>query len=172
MNANLFEPKYALYDSLEEMLAPETLSELLSKPITRVDFQSITDHGGVAGGKLSYVITNFGRLVLKQMSIKHDWIMFSSDDQHCRSVTLWQYGMLDQLHPNLEHKTLACGYENNTWVILMVDLSKHVFKGSEKITPEITPIFLDALAKTHATFWNDSRLHDPRLGLCNETQSC
>ncbi len=31
------EPKYALFDSVDQMLTPETLSELLTKPVTRVN---------------------------------------------------------------------------------------------------------------------------------------
>ena len=86
------EAKYTLFDSIEEMLAPDTLSDLLSKPVSRVDCQPITEHGGVAGSKLSYVDTDAGRLILKQMSLKHDWLMYATDDRQCRSVQLWQYG--------------------------------------------------------------------------------
>jgi len=77
------EPKYTLFDSVEEMLAPETLSELLSRPVTRVESQPITEHGGVAGGQTSYVNTDAGRLVLKRMSLKFDYLMYASDDQQC-----------------------------------------------------------------------------------------
>lgn len=98
-----FKPQYMLFDSVEQMLAPKTLSGLLSRPITRVDCQPMNDHSGLAGGRLEYVDTDNGRFVLKRMSITSDWIMFSSNDQLCRSVTIWQYGLLDQLLPHLEH---------------------------------------------------------------------
>ena len=32
------------------------------------------------------------------------------------------------------------------------------------------PVFLDRLARLHAAFWNDPRLPDPRLGLCDPAQ--
>ena len=47
------EPRYTLFDSVEEMLAPETLSELLSKPVTRVSWRPMNGHSGLAGGQLS-----------------------------------------------------------------------------------------------------------------------
>lgn len=164
------ESKYTLFDSVEEMLAPETLSHLLSKPVTHVDCHPFEDHGGVAGSRLSYVNTNIGRFVLKLMSSEFDWIMLSSGDQQCRAVRLWQYGLLDQLRPYMEHKILACAHHHGAWAILMDDIGENVFKGNKQMTPELISTFLDALARLHATFWNTPYLRDPRLGLCNEAQ--
>jgi Phosphotransferase enzyme family len=161
------EPKYILFDSLEQMLALETLSKLLSRPITRVDCHPMSEHRGVAGSQLSYVDTNVGRLVLKQMSIASDWIMFASDDVQCRAVKLWQYGMLDQLHPHLEHQIIACSHDNDGWAILMKDLTDHVYSGDKPLPPQLVPVFLDRMARLHATFWNDPLLNDSRLGLCD-----
>ena len=164
------EPKYTLFDSVQEMLAPETLSELLSHPVTRVDCQPMNGHSGLAGGRLSYVDTNAVSLVLKQMSIASDWIMFASADEQCRAVTLWQYGLLDQLRPHLEHKILACSRDGNGWAILMHDLTEYVHKWDMPMAPELAPAFLDALARLHATFWNAPILNDPHIGLCDPAQ--
>jgi len=170
MNTNHFEPKYTLFDSLEEMLAPVTLSELLAQTITRIDCQPLNGHSGLAGGQLSYVDTDAGRLVLKRMSIASDWIMFSSNDHRCRSVTLWQYGLLDELRPHLEHKIIVCARDGDDWAILMEDLTGRAFNTWENpISPKLVPVFLDRLARLHATFWNDPRLADASLGLCNST---
>jgi hypothetical protein len=168
--SKLLEPKYALFDNIEEMLAPGTLSDLLSRSVTRVACQPMNGHSGLAGGRLSYVNTNLGRFVLKQMSIDFDWIMFASADEQCRSVRLWEYGLLDQLHPHLEHKTIACARDNNGWAILMHDLTGHVYSWEKPMDPDHVPVFLDRLARLHATFWNDPRLLDPRLGLCDPAQ--
>ncbi len=167
---SILEPKHTLFDSVDIMLAPESLSGLLSHPITHVDCQPMTEHNGLAGGRLCYVNTNVGRLVLKLMSSEYDWIMLSSDDQQCRSVTLWQYGLLDQLRPHVEHKILACAHDNGTWAILMDDLTEHVFEESKQMPPDLLRTFLDSLARLHATFWNDPRLRDPNIGLCDEAQ--
>ena len=52
------EPKYSVFDSVEQMLAPNALSESLSKPVTYVDVYPMNGHSGLAGGQLSYVDTN------------------------------------------------------------------------------------------------------------------
>jgi hypothetical protein len=161
------EPQYTLFDSMEQMLAPETLSELLSKSVTRVDCQPMNGHSGLAGSRLSYVNTNLGRFVLKQMSIDSDWIMFASRDTECRAVRLWQYGLLDQLRPHLEHKIIACSHDGDDWVILMRDLTGRFYAWDKPIPPELVPVFLDRMARLHVTFWNDPLLNDSRLGLCD-----
>ena len=164
------ETKYTLFDSVEEMLAPDTLSELLSRSVTRVSRQPMNGHSGLAGGRLSYVNTNLGRFVLKQMSIDSDWIMFASADEQCRAVRLWQYGLLDQLRPHLEHKIIACAHDKAGWAILMRDLTGHVYGWDKPMDPALVPVFLDRLARLHAAFWNDPCLHDPHLGLCDSAQ--
>ena len=161
------EPQYTLFASVEEMLAPATLSELLARSVTRVACQSMDGHSGLAGGRLSYVNTNLGRFVLKQMSIDFDWIMFASEDKQCRAVRLWQYGLLDQLRPQVEHKIIASAHDGNGWAILMHDLTGYTYSWDKPMTPALVPVFLDRLARLHAAFWNDPRLPDPRLGLCD-----
>ena len=168
--SKLCEPQHAVFDSIEEMLTPATLSELLSRSVTRVACQPMNGHSGLAGGRLSYVNTNLGRFVLKQMSIDSDWIMFASADEQCRAVRLWQYGLLDQLRPHLEHKIIACAHDNAGWAILMIDLTGHVYGWDKPLDPALVPVFLDRLARLHAAFWNDPRLSDPRLGLSDVAQ--
>jgi hypothetical protein len=159
--------KHFVFDSLEEMLTHETLSELLSKPVTHVDIQPLNGHSGLAGGRLSYVNTNIGRLVLKQMSIHSDWVMFTSNDHLCRSVTLWQYGLLDQLNTHMEHKIIACSRDGEGWAILNHDLTEHCFAWNKPMAPGLVPAFLKVLAGIHSTFWNDPCLNVERLGLCD-----
>jgi hypothetical protein len=159
------ESKHTLFDSIDQMLAAETLSELLSKPMAQVNCSAPSVWGN-AGSEFTFVDTNAERLVLKKMSIKSDWEMFATNDHLCRSVTLWQYGLLDQVRPHLEHKILACAHENDIWAILMQDLSGHfLLDSSEERKQELLPTFLDALAKLHAEFWDDPHLYDSRLGL-------
>jgi hypothetical protein len=164
------EPKYALFDSVEQMLSPGTLSKLLSQPVTRIDSRPMNGHSGLAGGQLSYVDTDAGRYVLKRMSIDSDWIMFASADEQCRAVRLWQYGLLDQLRPHLEHKIIACSRDDNGWAILMGDLTGQIYAWDKPLAPALVPVFLDRLARLHAVFWNAQCLGDSRLGLCDPAQ--
>jgi len=167
-SSSQIETKYTLFNSLEEMLVPATLSELLSQPVTHVNLQPAEDLGGLAGGRLSHINTDIGRFVLKQMSHASDWLMYASNDLQCRSVTLWQYGLLDELQPHLAHKIIACARDGAGWAILMDDLTEGLFGGWDNQTSlKRLKVFLDRMAKSHATFWNDPRLHDSRLGLCD-----
>lgn len=43
-----FEAKYELFDSIEDMLAPEALSIFLKKHILRVEILPVKDHCGLA----------------------------------------------------------------------------------------------------------------------------
>ena len=164
------EAQHTLHGSLEEMLVPETLSELLSEPVSSVEIHPMMNHGGLAGGRFYYVDTDAGRLVLKRMSMAHDWQMYASDDQRCRAVRLWQYGLLDELRPDIEHEIIACGRDGDGWGILMHDLSDGLFGGEDRaMTPRLVLEFLDRLARLHAQFWDDPRLKDPKVGLINTT---
>ena len=171
MNTNkVFEVKYMLYKSVDEMLAPRTLSRLAGTRITRAAEKVNGNHNGLAGGKLSTVQTDNGRFVLKRMSLTDDFIMAASSDTRCRSVTLWQYNLLDELLPEIEHEIVACANDGEGWALLMNDLSGHVFTNEVKPTPAQTLELLDAMARVHATFWNDDRLTAPELGICDTRQ--
>lgn len=161
------EPKHNLYGSIGEMLAPESLAELTSMPVKFVNRQSFGEHAGLAGSQFSKVLTNNGEYVLKEMSMDNDWIMYSTDDVHGRCVALWQYGLLDELLPQIEHAIVACTRNGDGWAVLMEDLSGKFFTWDDPMPPEQVPVFLDALARFHAAFWNDERLFDAQLGLCD-----
>jgi hypothetical protein len=159
--------KHSVFDTVDQMLAPEALSELLCQPVTRVDCcQPMNGHSGLAGGQLTYADTNAGRLVLKRTSIKSDWIMLSTQDHQCRAVRLWEYGLLDQLRPYLDHGIIACAWDGEGgWASLMRDLSGKFFSFQRPLPQKLVPAFLDPLAGIHAVFWNDPRLLDPLIGL-------
>ena len=164
------EAKYTLFDSLNQMLAPETLSELISRVVTHVDIQPM-EHSGVSGSRLSRVDTNVGQLILKHVSITFDWAMFTSHDHHCRSVTLWRYGLLDRLKPHVDHKIITAAHEGNTWIIMMEHLGDSLFTEEKNpFSSEFILPLLDALASVHAKFWNNSDLTDAQLGLCSPTE--
>jgi ubiquinone/menaquinone biosynthesis C-methylase UbiE len=160
-----YEAKYTLFDSVQEMLLPDTLSALLSQPVSSVEQRPMSNHNGLAGGRLSYVYTDNGRYVLKNMSVNFDWLMHGSEDHRGRSVTLWQYGLLDRLCPHLEHRIIACARNNEGWAILMHDLGEGVLWWDQPAVIDMLPLFLDALARLHATFWNDPILLEERIGL-------
>jgi len=158
-----------LHDSVEAMLSPENLSELLGKPVTHVDRGDAAVWGN-AGSQFTPVDTDTGPLILKTMSMDSDWEMFATDDSACRSVMTWQYGLLDRARPHLDAAVLACAREGDVWAILMPDLSGRFLRDTPQNSPspqmrEMLPRFLDGMAGMHAEFWEDPALDDPRLGL-------
>lgn len=167
---DMLEPKYSLYESAEQMLRPEALSALLDEPVRHVSCQSLDDHGGVAGSRLSYVDTDAGRLVLKRMSLAHDWNMYASEDRKNRSVRVWQYGLLDRMSPYLQHRIIACAENGVESAVLMHDLTEYALDDDTETPRDVMLVFLDTLARHHAAFWNDPVLQDRRLGLCGTEQ--
>ena len=159
------EAQYTLFESLEEMLSPRALSQLLQKPVSDVNVIPLGDNGGLSCSRFSAVETDAGRYFLKRMSSKDDFLMLASDDVHCRAVTLWQYGLLDEIRPFLGHKIVGCARDGDGWAILMADLRDALFTEDRPFTKDHSFAFLDALARMHATFWDDARLADPALGL-------
>jgi hypothetical protein len=163
------EVENTLHDSVEAMLSPENLSELLGRPVTDVDRGDAAVWGN-AGSQFTPVDTDAGRLILKTMSMDSDWEMFATDDTACRSVMTWQYGLLDRARPHLDAAVLACAREGDLWAILMPDLSGRFLRDTPQNSPspqmrEMLPRFLDGMAGMHAEFWEDPTLDDPRLGL-------
>jgi len=161
---------YILYASVEEMLAPETLSRLLQTPVKDVQFRSFAGEIGFSSSRLLTVETGPGaddRFVLKRMKMANDWTMRASADDLCRSVTLWQHGLLDQLRPAVEHATIACCHDEDGWAILMRDVSVGLFRHDHAFGPQTIYCLLDGLAAMHARFWQAPELRDPALGLCD-----
>lgn len=164
------EGENTVHDGVEAMLSPENLSQLLGEPVTHVDRGDAAVWGN-AGSQFTRVDTDAGRLILKTMSMDSDWEMFATDDRVCRSVTIWQYGLLDRARPHLDAAVLGCAREGDLWAILMPDLSGRFLGDTDtEDLPvpglrEMLPRFLDGLAGMHAEFWQDPALEDPRLGL-------
>lgn len=166
--------KHKLYGSITEMPAPQTLSELLGRPVKYV--RCLPMAGGYSGGRLMRVELDqkpSARLVLKHMSPDWDWGMRASDDRVCRSVTLWQYGLLDRLLPFMDHAIIACAYDESdsrgSWAILMRDMTETLVPWDRPMSVTEVQYLLEALAAMHALFWQAPELTKPELGLCDAT---
>jgi hypothetical protein len=104
--------------------------------------------------------------VLKRTSPQEDWVMVASEDHRCRPVTLWQYGLLDKLQPDIDHTIVACARDGNGWAILMRDMTSTLVAPT-LLNETIILALLDGLASIHARFWQTSALAEPALGLCD-----
>lgn len=163
------EAKYTLFDSIEKLLAPDTLSNLLNKRILHVDYQPFTSSDSFSGSRFYNVKADDVRLVMKRMNLSQDWISIAAEERLCRSVRVWQYGLLDRIQPHMDHAIVAACSDGDEYFLLMHDVSEGLFNNKE-ITPETICRLLDALAAMHAMFWEDESLKTPELGLCTPEQ--
>jgi hypothetical protein len=161
--------KYTLFDSVEELLAPETLSDLLNTCVSQVNYQPFVSSDSFSGSRLYNVTADDVLLVMKRINLSQDWISIAAEDRLCRSVRVWQYGLLDRIQPHMDHAIVAACSDGDEYLLLMHDVSEGLFDNKE-ITPQTIYALLDALAAMHAMFWEDEALKDPELGLCTPDQ--
>lgn len=164
---------YDLYTNVDDMLRPETLSLLANAPIQHVERHLLASETSQSGSMFQSVVTNHGNgpsFFLKRMT-PHDWVMRATNDTCCRSVTLWQYGLLDQLQPDVDHAIVACAHDGDGWAILMYDVSNALvntdYRPAGRLDDAVLFLLLDGLAKLHATFWESPELSKRELGLCS-----
>lgn len=159
---------YECYPSVDELLAPKTLSGLIGETVRYV--RCLPMAGGLSGSSLLKIEANSDRgvchFVLKRMCLQQDWIMQASDDRDCRSVSVWQSGLLDRLRPTIRHAIRACALDGDGWAMLMDDVSDTLMS-IPQYTDEQVYLLLDALSTIHATFWEAAELADPSLNLCS-----
>ena len=159
---------HTLFPAVEAMLAPQALSNLSGQAITTVSQQPLVSEYGRSGSRILSITTNLGEgpcFILKRMSLAWDWLMRSTEDTRCRSVTLWQYGVFDQMPPEIADAVVACAQDGTGWAILMKDVGEMLMP-FEPFTEAETRFFLNAMAAFHARFWQMAKLKDPKLGLC------
>lgn len=156
------------FPTVEAMLAPATLSDLLGEPVTAVAISPLVAQYNKSGSRLARVDINHGQgppLILKQVSLATDWLMRATHDHHCRSVTLWAHGLLDHLPPEIDHATVACARDGHGWAILLRDVSDRLLPYT-RFSHRDHAFMLAAMAALHAAFFASPLLANPELGLC------
>lgn len=162
------------YATLDELLAPETLSGLTGAAVTSVQRLPFTGGHSASGSGFLAVETNEGRgprFVVKLSSPECDWIVRATGDTAGREVLVWASGLLDRLPPEITHPVLACARTGVGWAILMRNVASDLIPGQDRTSG--APIsrvdherYLDGLAALHATFWEAPELADPSFGFC------
>ena len=161
------EEKHTIFDSVDEMLSPESLSRLLKRSVTRIDCAPFESSNGFSANQLFHVTADDQSLVMKGMRPGKDWLAIGSDDNRCRAIRIWQFGLLDQMQPQICHGTIAACKDGEEYAILMHDISPGLVGFARQPTIEMFQSMLDGLATMHALFWEDQRLTDQELGLCD-----
>jgi hypothetical protein len=164
---------YELYSSLEEMLAPATLSKLEGRPIHYVRCLPFKSEDSLSGNRFLKVVTDDStnsQYIVKRMCLAWDWLMRATEDDHCRSARLWQAGLLDRLPPAIDHAIVACAQDGEGWAILMRDVGAGLVPRA-RFSEELNKQFLTAQAQLHAAFWQAPELDDRTLGLSTFRQT-
>jgi hypothetical protein len=145
--------------SLDEMLAPATLTRLCGVPIDTVRYGPFTGGHSASGSAFLAVATNNGqgpRFVVKLSSPACDWIVRATADACGREVLVWTDGLLDKLPAEIVHPVVACARDSAGWAILMRDVSDDLLydpTGTTPISRADHRRYLDALAAMHVAFW-------------------
>ncbi|MCP4288801.1 MAG: hypothetical protein GY792_30990, partial [Gammaproteobacteria bacterium] len=134
--------EHILYDSLEDMIRPETLGGLENKTFTATHLAPFQGVGWSASGSkfLAIHTTNGNQVnsgnsphyVIKRVSREWDWIMHATGDRYGRTTTLWQHGILDRLPEEIEHTVVACATDGTGRAILMRDVRETLLPDSEQ----------------------------------------
>lgn len=159
-----------LYPSLEVMLRPEEISRLLAEDVTEVQVSDFSATSAYSGSAFLNVAVNGEprpRLFVKRIDGTRDFMARVTSDDRCRSVTLWQHGLLDRFPPEISSAVIACATDEQGHAILMANVRDDLMAQGARMTAEDNDVTLDAMAALHAEFWLDPALLDPDLGLCS-----
>jgi hypothetical protein len=156
--------EHTVCDSVEEMLAPSSLSRLLGTPIASVRVTPLQSNG-FSANELFQVQAGDRRLVLKRLR-SDDWLTRASRDDRCRPIAVWRTGLLDRLEPDLLHGVVAASRDGAHNALLMRDCTAGLHPGGAATDRRVDRI-LEALAVMHARFWGDDAIDDPGYELAD-----
>jgi hypothetical protein len=156
-----------LFPTLDEMIAPNALSQMLGRAVRDVRREPFHSVDGLSGGKMSRVLVDDGagqRYVLKRISYADDWVMRVTDDHDCRAVLSWTTGLLDRLPPDIAHETIACARDGDGWAILLHDVGPALIPpGDDRVSLADNERLMDGMAALNAAFWEQ-----PDVGGANQ----
>lgn len=158
-----------VFNSLQEMLSPRGLGELLGRSIDRLERHPF-QVAHLSGNRLEKIIA-WGdgaqtSLVLKRFDISQDWVMRLTHDDLVREVALYRHGVYAQLPQGIFVPVIGAARDDDTWASLMLDVSDALPPAAATIvSEEDAKAWLGHLAVLHSSFWNDAVLQNPGLGL-------
>ncbi|MGP8159798.1 MAG: phosphotransferase family protein [Candidatus Dormibacteria bacterium] len=133
-----------------------SLEELLARVTARRPFKT---SDSLSGSQFESVECEGERMVVKYVSVDHDWIMRASGDLNCRQLTLFASGLMDRLPASIDHATVAVapfvtssGHRGGALLMKDVSLSL-VPPGSTRIDADAHLRFLDHMSQLHALYW-------------------
>ncbi len=130
------------------------------RPMSHTDSKS--------GARMERVVIDGEPYVAKWMSFDDDWTMRCVGDLGCKTLQLWEHGILDALPECINQPIVGCAHDpdigpgGKQTIVLMRDIGKWtVPEGDEPISLEQHLGFLDHMAQMQARFWD----FEDRFGL-------
>lgn len=161
--------KNILYGSIEEMTRPETLSILVNQPITSVRLVPYQTVGWSSTDSQFLAIEIDGeknpKFVLKRLVREQDWVMYTTNDQDWRTVSIWRGGLLHSLPKEIDHATIACAADNDGFAFLMHNVAHNLLERTS-LSESDHDVTLYAMAALHAAFWDSNALIKFTKDLC------
>lgn len=154
------------FASIETLLAPETVRELLALPEGDWRVQRAPIEGGLSGARLERITIQNGdrsaNAVLKQIDPQTNWLMRASGDRMGREIAFTQSPIWSQMPAAIQVPVLAVARgEQGTGALLMPDLTPVIYSSAlcyEPADEGLVARILDHLAAMHATFWDAPEL--------------
>ncbi len=174
--------KQIIFDSIEAMLEPEALSELLDARAHSVKRETL-NVAHLSGNELQEILieTDAGqtRLVLKEFQPARDWVMRLTHDTLTREAMLFAHGIYARMpqeifvpvmaiartSPPSPPTPLSQGEGREVWATLMRDVSADLLPTNEPLSQHDAQLLLEHLAALHAQFTNDATIQNSALGL-------
>jgi hypothetical protein len=162
--------QHKLYSSINEMTQPEVLNGMVQRPVKETCLVPFETNGWSSTEAEFLGVTGCNgdqpHFIIKRLRRDKDWVMEATNDDHWRSITVWQQGLLDHLPPEIDHGIVACSVDEDGYAIMMRNVSQDLLPEDETLAETDNAFVLEALAALHAAFWEDNRLYNQRLSLC------
>jgi hypothetical protein len=162
--------KHHLYSSIEELADPETLRNLTNWQSPATCLAPFQTQGWSSTEAEFLGVNNCNglqpRYVIKRLRRDNDWVMAATGDDHWRTITVWQQGLLDKLPREIDHGIIACTVDEDGYAILMHNVSDALLPEDKLLSEADNAFILQAMAAYHAAFWRDDALNNPALNLC------
>jgi len=165
--------KPLIFDSVEEMLSPESLSLVVESAVATVELNSLQNEGFSDSAMESVLATTdrgeVHRLVIKRFpAMENDWLSRLTHDSEVREVALFRSGWFQRLPRQCLVPTVAASRDGASWACLMWDVADSLFpSGDTPISPDDIAGCLADLAALHAHFSGRPPFSEPSLGLCS-----
>ena len=161
---------HVTHPSMEAMLEPSVLADLLERPVGSVALRPFTTAGWSSTEAAFHAVIVDGEAapaaVIKQIRWSSDYHAIATDDIAGREIVIWESGVLERLPPEMGHAVRGAARFEDGAALLMDDLTAHLLPEGADPTPDYALGVLRSMAAMHAAFWQDPPAGDLGPAVC------